>query len=238
MVFHSPLATLLTTACKVLDVVETLLNGPYAPPSPPHHVTYALLLSNFTLLRLVKYPTSSGIDLERATSRLCFGIQLAKKSSVHTSDIFAKMALCLTQLWNSPKAFRNEDGSPDMHVKVFNRLAMGPALDAVWRWYDLFDEQGQISTGRSESHRGASVAKHHTLYLDRWLTSIQEPRGMIRRPQGIFCLDLHRHLSREVISLLLMCLATWTLPILAGRLVMSFSHCRLQQFVEHEGLTV
>lgn len=146
--FDTPLADLCRQSCTVLSTVEKLLTTPDFPPSPPSHVVYAVMLASFSILRILKYPGVKGVDVDEATSRLFFVINLAKKLTLHNNDVFGKTSLFLTQLWNSPKAFRKEDGSGDMGVRVTDRLTMSPVLDVVWRWYDLFDEQAKAPDAR------------------------------------------------------------------------------------------
>lgn len=142
--FNGPLDQLLATSCTVIDMTEQILKVPGSPPSISHYILYTLLLALACLLRLTKTPTTRFVDIERATSHLTRGIDLAKKMSIHNSDVCAKTARVMTQLSSSPKAFKKADGTADLSIRVFNRFAAGVVADIFWRWMDLFDKHQKM----------------------------------------------------------------------------------------------
>lgn len=118
----------------------------------------------FSLLRLLKSSLPKDFDVEKAKKHLLVGINLAKRLSNDKNDTCSKTATILTQLWDSPEAFKHADGSPDVSICVYHRLQMGIVLDAVWRWLDLFDERknhtGETTVGTKQ---GLEVQNQPTL---------------------------------------------------------------------------
>lgn len=137
--FDGPIASLLSIARTVFDLVERFIQAPSSPPDPPNHITNALVFASFVILRVVK--TGSGdLRVKEAESYVTRAIHLAKELSSDRNDISSKTATILGDLWRHPGTYKNPDGSPDMSVRVLNRLTAGLVIDAAWRWFDIVDE--------------------------------------------------------------------------------------------------
>lgn len=135
-----PLARLLTTACTTLDLIEKLCSTTQTSLSPPYHVAYSAILACCCIIRIINTPASSPIDVENATKFLALGINRVKLVSVHPNDMCAKGNTILAQLSKESNIFKHPDGSPDLTVRVRNRLAGGVILDTISRWFDLVDK--------------------------------------------------------------------------------------------------
>lgn len=135
-----PLARLLTTACTTVELIEELCNTGQLASSPPYFVMHSAILASCCILRIVNTPSSSTVDVDNATKLLTLGINRAKLISVHPSDLCARSSLIMTQLLKEPNTFRHPDGSPDLTVRVRNRLAAGVILDIISRWFDVVDK--------------------------------------------------------------------------------------------------
>lgn len=137
------LPRLVATACSMIDSIQTIADQLGFIAMAPVQVSFGLLLASTSLLRILKSTASHDLDTGRARSSIFSAINLAKQMSVESTDIAAKTATILKQLWNSSKVFRKADGSEYIALRIRSRLVLSPVLDAVWWWRDEFDPQAR-----------------------------------------------------------------------------------------------
>ncbi|RAL15005.1 Zn(II)2Cys6 transcription factor [Aspergillus homomorphus CBS 101889] len=135
------LAQIVTTSCKAIDNIQDLVQSVKNLASAPMQVTYGLLLPAAALLRILKCPTRAEIDFPRGKKAIFSAINMARRMSVDVHDIASKIAIVMTQLWNSTKAFRRTDGTESIGLRIRSRLVLSPIIDAIWWWRDEFEPQ-------------------------------------------------------------------------------------------------
>ena len=136
------LTRLYSTACLVLRHIDQLAQSGFLKlTAAPFFFTFAADLASVTILRLLKGSTAQYLDVESAKDMFFLGVNLLKRLSVESNDIANRMAMILTQLWNSEKAFKRPDGSEHTALRIRTRLAMSPVFDVVWWWREEFGGQ-------------------------------------------------------------------------------------------------
>ncbi|PYH93964.1 C6 zinc finger domain protein [Aspergillus ellipticus CBS 707.79] len=167
------LGQLLITACKTVECIQNMGQTIVNLAAAPVQLNYALLLASAALLRILKGPQWSTMDVDKAKSAFFGSINLARQMTVDTYDIAAKTAIVMNQLWNSMRAFRKSDGSEYVALRIRSRLVLSPVIDAVWWWRDEFDPgfhnmpatQGNVSDGVDTSRENPGNAA--TAAIDR-----------------------------------------------------------------------
>ncbi|KAJ6172773.1 hypothetical protein N7470_001840 [Penicillium chermesinum] len=154
---------IVTTACNVIDYVQSLTDRVASLTMLPNQIAWGLLLAATSLTRILKSQSAAeGVETIRARSSLFTAINLAKQMSVDSADLSAKTVTVLTSIWNSNKAFRKADGTDFTTLRIRGRLALSPVLDAVWWWRDEFDPQSRVrAIIDPRSGRGYSLFNPH-----------------------------------------------------------------------------
>ncbi|KAJ5233137.1 hypothetical protein N7468_006093 [Penicillium chermesinum] len=159
---------IVTTACNVIDYVQSLTDRVASLTMLPNQIAWGLLLAATSLTRILKSQSAAeGVETIRARSSLFTAINLAKQMSVDSADLSAKTVTVLTSIWNSNKAFRKADGTDFTTLRIRGRLALSPVLDAVWWWRDEFDPQSRVRaiidprSGRGYSYSQSSSMKEN-----------------------------------------------------------------------------
>jgi hypothetical protein len=139
-------------ACLVLRHVDRMDNdGTIKLSAAPFYFIFAVSLSSFVILRLLKGSTASYLDVENAKDTFFLGVNIMKRLSAESNDTPARLTMILTQLWNSERAFRNPDGSENTALRIRTRLTMSPVMDAIWWWREEFGgQQGAYTTTESK----------------------------------------------------------------------------------------
>ncbi|EED13666.1 C6 transcription factor (Leu3), putative [Talaromyces stipitatus ATCC 10500] len=127
------------TACSVIDHLRVLYDKPELYVCSPIFITNALVSASAILLRLLKSSMSSKIDAEKAKISFFAGISLLKHMVLDAKDLASKCAIALTQVWNSPKAFRKADGSEYATLRIRSRLVMSPVIELACWWREEFE---------------------------------------------------------------------------------------------------
>lgn len=124
----------------VIAKVERLTRNVANPVSLPSYIINGLLFASYALLRILKssVPFLSG-ESEAARSSLFTAIGLLKSYSIDTNDMCSKSYMCLTQLWNSPRAFKKADGSDMLELRARSRLNGSFVVDAILWWREETD---------------------------------------------------------------------------------------------------
>jgi len=136
------LTCLYSTACLVLRHIDQLAQSGFLKlTAAPFFFTFAADLASVTILRLLKGSTAQYLDVESAKETFFLGVNLLKRLSVESNDIANRMAMILTQLWNSEKAFKRPDGSEHTALRIRTRLGMSPVFDVIWWWREEFGGQ-------------------------------------------------------------------------------------------------
>jgi hypothetical protein len=145
------LTRMYSSACAVLRTIDRLdSSGIIRLNASPFYFIYATSLASFTILRLLKASTAQYMD-ENAKEAFFLGVNVMKRLSTENSDGPSRMALILTQLWNSEKAFKNADGSEHLCLRIRTRLAMSTVFDSIWWWREEFGGQPGAYTSLDES---------------------------------------------------------------------------------------
>lgn len=126
----------------VIAKVEELTRNVANPVSLPNYMVNGLLFASYALLRILKssVPYLSG-ESEAAKSSLFAAIGLLKSYSIDTNDMCSKSHMFLTQLWNSPRAFKKADGSDMLELRARSRLNGSFVVDAILWWREESDAQ-------------------------------------------------------------------------------------------------
>jgi hypothetical protein len=145
------LTRMYSSACAVLRAIDRLdSSGIIKLNASPFYFIYATSLASFTILRLLKASTAQYMD-ENAKEALFLGVNVMKRLSTENNDGPSRLALILTQLWNSEKAFKNADGSEHLCLRIRTRLAMSTVFDSIWWWREEFGGQSGAYTSLDES---------------------------------------------------------------------------------------
>jgi len=145
------LTRMYSSACAVLRNLDRLdSTGIIKLIASPFFFIYATSLASFTILRLLKASTAQYMD-ENAKEAFFLGVNVMKRLSAENNDGPSRMALILTQLWNSEKAFKNADGSEHLSLRIRTRLAMSTVFDSIWWWREEFGGQPGAYTSVDDS---------------------------------------------------------------------------------------
>lgn len=142
---------IVNTACTFIDFVENIRQQIPVLPAVPYQVYFGMLLASAFLLRILKWPSLRGVDIDRAKASFFTAINLGRQMTVG-NDAAAKMVLIMNQLWNSPKAFRKPDGLEHTALRIRSRLVVSPVIDAVWWWREEFDPQNRPAVPPQAGH--------------------------------------------------------------------------------------
>ncbi|KAE9961331.1 hypothetical protein BLS_002494 [Venturia inaequalis] len=149
------LTRMYNSACLVLRHIDRMDNdGTIKLASAPFYFVFAVSLSSFVILRLLKGNTAGYLDVESAKDTFFLGVNIMKRLSADSSDTPARLTMILTQLWNSERAFKNPDGSLHTALRIRTRLAMSPVFDAIWWWREEFGGQQGAYTAATDSKPG------------------------------------------------------------------------------------
>ena len=88
-----------------------------------HYHMRMILLSAFCVLRIMRSKLGEVISVNEAEQSLFKAINFVKSRSTQPTDLDAKYAIILKQLYSSKTAFRGEDGEIDgLHLDIRSRL--------------------------------------------------------------------------------------------------------------------
>jgi hypothetical protein len=136
-----------TSAVAILRHLDRMDDsGAIKLAAAPFYCVYATSLAAFTILRLLKASTAQYMD-ENAKEDFFLGVNVMKRLSTENNDGPSRMAMIMTQLWNSERAFRNPDGTEHLSLRIRTRLAMSCVFDAIWWWREEFGGQQGAYTG-------------------------------------------------------------------------------------------
>ncbi|CAD0112008.1 unnamed protein product, partial [Aureobasidium uvarum] len=133
------------TARQIIAKVERLIHSVSNPVSIPNYIVCALLFAAYALLRILKssIPFLSG-ECEEAKSSLFTTISLLKRLSIDANDMCSKSCTFLTQLWNSPRAFKKADGTDMLDLRARSRLNGSHVVDAILWWREENDSHFRL----------------------------------------------------------------------------------------------
>ncbi|RFU34161.1 hypothetical protein B7463_g2163, partial [Scytalidium lignicola] len=134
-------AVCLFNVCKeILDLTARLdATQSFAWYSTHYHMRM-ILLAAFCVLRIMRSKLREMIPVNEAEQSLFKAINFVKSRSTQTTDLDAKYAIILKQLYSSTTAFRREDGEIDgLRLDIRSRLFMSIAFDSFWWWRAEFD---------------------------------------------------------------------------------------------------
>lgn len=133
------LRKLQTAACAVIDAIQTMAHELESLAVCPSQVWFGLLLASSILLRMIKGHDTDIVDFGKAREYFMKSLNLTKLMIVTNSDMPTRIVTCLSQLYNSNKAFRKQDGSILVALRIRSRLALAPIIDTMWWWKEEFE---------------------------------------------------------------------------------------------------
>ncbi|GAM85446.1 hypothetical protein ANO11243_034530 [Dothideomycetidae sp. 11243] len=136
--------TIQMSACRVVRSLADHIASLSSTSSTLIYDIHGLILSTVLLLRILKssLPLSSGRD--EGTACFHLGLSLLRDTSADKTDVSAKCALRLAELWDDRGVFKNPDGSDCWARKAHSRLIGSPLVDAMLWWQERFDPKRKI----------------------------------------------------------------------------------------------
>ncbi|KAH8699103.1 hypothetical protein BGW36DRAFT_406939 [Talaromyces proteolyticus] len=136
------LIALYQTACSFIDAVTLAdKSNDYALYSP-EYIYRTLNLAACTLLRISRSNLRGNVDVVIGERAYFSCIYLLKRRMIRNNDLNGRTAGVLTQLWRSPQAFKQKDGSYNsLVVRMRSRGSMGIFFDCFWYWQREFNSQ-------------------------------------------------------------------------------------------------
>ena len=115
--------SLFTVCTEILDLTARLdATQSFAWYSTHYHMRM-ILLAAFCVLRIMRSKLREVIPVNEAEQSLFKAINFVKSRSTHPTDLDAKYAIILKQLFSSTTAFRGDDGEIDgLHLDIRSRL--------------------------------------------------------------------------------------------------------------------
>lgn len=96
-----------------------------------HYHMRMILLAAFCILRILRSKLRDVIPVNEAEQSLFKAITFVKSRSTQPTDLDAKYAVILNQLYSSTTAFRRDDGEIDgLHLDIRSRLVRTWSFDA------------------------------------------------------------------------------------------------------------
>ena len=142
------LATLYETACNLIEVTMHLDTMQKFAEFGPMLVSRFSNLAAFVILKIGRSHVRDALDLTRGQRSYFSVIQIHKKFSVQSDDIYARATLINTQLWTSHKIFKRSNGGVDsLTLRCRSRLGMSLVYDCYWWWRQEFGGQSNPYEG-------------------------------------------------------------------------------------------
>ncbi|EPE24357.1 hypothetical protein GLAREA_08209 [Glarea lozoyensis ATCC 20868] len=139
--FPLNLAKLYTTATGIINLVSTIdTRTSNFATYVPHHVYRMMTLAAAAVLRVLKTTLSEKLQ-ERESGKAAFftAIALLRKMSVYNNDMPSRMQGIFSQLWESERAFKPDEGSRgSTALRIQSRLSMSLLHDTMWWWREEF----------------------------------------------------------------------------------------------------
>ena len=166
---------LYTTACNIIDLVNDLDRTSQLVPYATTYIYLGVLLSGATLLRILKTPAPSTIDIDYFRTTFFSAVTLLKRMSIENNDGPAKAAMVLSQLWSSDRVFHRADGTVDRQLRIRSRLAMSLVFDCLWWWREEFISSHENETADGDTQNPVSLTEVRSSsdpekFLDEQLT--------------------------------------------------------------------
>ncbi|KAF2154529.1 hypothetical protein K461DRAFT_97567 [Myriangium duriaei CBS 260.36] len=143
-----------SSGCRAIRGLSKYMDTLAAPTMVSIYDIHSLMLSSVLLLRILKSRVPLASGREEGMSCFYLGMDLIKQTSADKSDLSAKCAVYLMQLWDSPQAFKNSDGSDCWTRKGWSRLIGGPLVDSMFWWRELFDSKRRTIVNDTSEARG------------------------------------------------------------------------------------
>ncbi|KAK5677191.1 hypothetical protein LTS10_010380 [Elasticomyces elasticus] len=152
-------------ACDVLQTAKRLDSADDFGRHSTHAQARMATVASLCILRVLRSPLAAQVD-SQVGEEMCFeAIRLSKKRSIQNTDLCARVATILTQLWSSTKAFRLRDGTVNgLRIFLRSRLSLSILYDSLWWWRAEFGGTGTnpyIQTDRTDgttvSHAVAEI---------------------------------------------------------------------------------
>jgi transcriptional regulatory protein LEU3 len=155
--FPLNLAKLYTTATGIINLVSMIdaTTNNFAT-YVPHHVYRMMTLAAAVVLRVLKTTLSDKLqEMESGKAAFFTAITMLRKMSVYNNDMPSRMQGIFSQLWESEKAFKpNEGSSSSTALRIQSRLSMSLLHDTMWWWREEF---GGLQDGKiKQSTKGVS----------------------------------------------------------------------------------
>jgi len=131
------LTQLANAAILTMDTIRSLDAAFHIALYCPYYVFQGILLAACTLLKLTKSYPPGTFDEKDHTAALFSAINMCKDVSVVNNDIPAKLSVILSQLWSSPKIYRDDNNNYIRALQITNRMTMSVVFDCLWWWRKL-----------------------------------------------------------------------------------------------------
>ena len=121
----------------------------------------SMLLAAFTLLKIVRSPIASYLDVRSGEKCYFSTIVHLRKSTLENDDLHARGAMILTQLWTSDKIFKTATGEANsLSLRIRSRLTMSIVFDCFWWWREEFEGKSSPFQNRETSHEPGKALNH------------------------------------------------------------------------------
>lgn len=142
------LLALYNSACCLISELEAQEKDNQLVSHGTYYIFQGLLLSADFLLRLLKTPVAK-FDTRDGEKLFFVSMDLLNSISLVNVDNPAKASTGLKNMWSSNNAFKHQDGSWDLELRVRNRFSLSVGYDAMLRHNELFGEpsSSKLSSG-------------------------------------------------------------------------------------------
>jgi transcriptional regulatory protein LEU3 len=142
------LTALYEIACHLVEVTMDLDTIQKFAEFGPVLLSKFSNLAAFMILKIGRSHIRDTLDLTRGQTSYFSVIQIHKKMSVQSDDIYARASLINTQLWTSNEIFKLSDGVVDsLILRCRSRLGMSSVYDCYWWWRQEFGGQSNPYEG-------------------------------------------------------------------------------------------
>ncbi|KIW19928.1 hypothetical protein PV08_00503 [Exophiala spinifera] len=145
------LVCLLAVCTDVLDLATKLDATQVFAWYSTNYYLRMVLLAAFCVLRILRSRLRKVINTNEAEQSFFKAINFVRNRSTLSTDLDARYAIILKQLYSSETAFLREDGEVDgLRLDIRSRLFMSIVFDSFWWWRAEFD-------GRANPYLASSV---------------------------------------------------------------------------------
>lgn len=117
----------------------TIADQTSLPSVSQSFIDRTIALAGFTILRLVRSSLATHLDLAIGEQAFLHAVQFLQNVSLQQGDIGLRTAMIMTDLWNSNRVFRREDGRVEpLALRLRTRLSMSISYDMFWYWREEF----------------------------------------------------------------------------------------------------